>query len=409
MVKGLLNMLNRINRFKANIGKVLPSVYNDSLSYSEAICKLTSKLNEVITRVNNIALGEAPEITEQSIIEAVKNSILSWDEITEITQELENIENNYALKASLNNYYNKTESDERYLTKIVADTIYLSENKARSIFLTTATADLLYERKGAVSGGGLSKEEADIYYAPKSTETIATIANNTANSALSRANDAYNKADEAYNLALNSGGTSGGITKEQADTLYAPKSIETSVSQNSQNIARVETIALEAKEVAYQALNQGGTSVAENRILLWSNPNTPTSPLAELQAFSRGSFITGISAGSAIKGFEVVYANKLSVIPSAETGVITSLMFNTQTFIIPDNYTTTAMTLHLNTVIGGKAYERYIDISFPDNFVTAYAESGITSVWTGSTLSDTQAVQLFNDNYCIPIAIYAII
>lgn len=33
--------------------KILPLTYDDSLSYYEAVCKLTSKMNEIIANVND--------------------------------------------------------------------------------------------------------------------------------------------------------------------------------------------------------------------------------------------------------------------------------------------------------------------------------------------------------------------
>lgn len=47
-------------RFYAWCQKILPAVYDDSLSYYEVICRLTSKLNETITIINN----EGADLTE---------------------------------------------------------------------------------------------------------------------------------------------------------------------------------------------------------------------------------------------------------------------------------------------------------------------------------------------------------
>lgn len=38
--------------------KVLPVVYEDSLSYYEVLCKLTAKMNEIIESLNNADVGE---------------------------------------------------------------------------------------------------------------------------------------------------------------------------------------------------------------------------------------------------------------------------------------------------------------------------------------------------------------
>lgn len=46
--------MNKINNFKFWCQKVLPLVYDDSLSYYEVLCKITYKLNEVINNINDI-------------------------------------------------------------------------------------------------------------------------------------------------------------------------------------------------------------------------------------------------------------------------------------------------------------------------------------------------------------------
>lgn len=43
-----------IDKFKFECQKTLPLVYEDSLSYYETLCKLTSTLNEVINNVNKL-------------------------------------------------------------------------------------------------------------------------------------------------------------------------------------------------------------------------------------------------------------------------------------------------------------------------------------------------------------------
>lgn len=43
----------RVTMFRYWCQKVLPAVYDDSLSYYELLCKVVSKLNEVIENINN--------------------------------------------------------------------------------------------------------------------------------------------------------------------------------------------------------------------------------------------------------------------------------------------------------------------------------------------------------------------
>lgn len=48
-----MSSLRNIKPIKAWSPKVLPLVYDDSLSYYEQVCKVVSKLNEVVELVNN--------------------------------------------------------------------------------------------------------------------------------------------------------------------------------------------------------------------------------------------------------------------------------------------------------------------------------------------------------------------
>ena len=47
----MMNVVEPVKRFYCQ--KVLPLVYDDSLSYYEAICKLIGKMNEIIESINN--------------------------------------------------------------------------------------------------------------------------------------------------------------------------------------------------------------------------------------------------------------------------------------------------------------------------------------------------------------------
>lgn len=44
--------LKSVNKFNFKSVKVLPLVYDDSLSYYEVLCKVVNKLNEVIDIIN---------------------------------------------------------------------------------------------------------------------------------------------------------------------------------------------------------------------------------------------------------------------------------------------------------------------------------------------------------------------
>ena len=45
--------MKNIEQFRFWCQKILPLVYDDSLSYYEVLCKLTAKMNEIINAINN--------------------------------------------------------------------------------------------------------------------------------------------------------------------------------------------------------------------------------------------------------------------------------------------------------------------------------------------------------------------
>ena len=66
-MKGEYNIM--INKIKYYCQKVLPLVYDDSLSYYELVCKCVEKINEMIPIVN---------ITDEKITTEVTNIFNEW-------------------------------------------------------------------------------------------------------------------------------------------------------------------------------------------------------------------------------------------------------------------------------------------------------------------------------------------
>lgn len=52
---------NEIMPMKFRCQKVLPLVYDDSLSYYETLCKISAKLNEVIGAINELSETQTEE------------------------------------------------------------------------------------------------------------------------------------------------------------------------------------------------------------------------------------------------------------------------------------------------------------------------------------------------------------
>lgn len=62
--------------------KILPAVFDDSLSYYEAVCKLTAKLNEVIKLVNDVIDQKLVEYIEQRFDNLMLNAVYNEEEET---------------------------------------------------------------------------------------------------------------------------------------------------------------------------------------------------------------------------------------------------------------------------------------------------------------------------------------
>lgn len=85
-------MFNKIPYFRFFCQKVLPAVYDDSLSYYELLCKLVAKLNEVIESTNGVtdAFNELVEyvnhyLDSQNFQELVNNKL---DEMAQMVRLL---------------------------------------------------------------------------------------------------------------------------------------------------------------------------------------------------------------------------------------------------------------------------------------------------------------------------------
>lgn len=131
--------LDNIKNFRFWCQPILPLVYDDSLSYYEALCKFNTKLNEIIDRINNFQ-EDIEDMVDNKINvlknyvdsenakqnEDVKNQFDSvYDKINEVIVSINNnIETIYRYIANLNtitkNYIDVQISE---LKKLIDDTI----------------------------------------------------------------------------------------------------------------------------------------------------------------------------------------------------------------------------------------------------------------------------------------------
>lgn len=70
-----MNKINNIPYYRCQ--KILPSAYDDSLSYYENVCKLSSKMNEIIDDINEgfetLIFQKMDEFFNKIMIDAIYN------------------------------------------------------------------------------------------------------------------------------------------------------------------------------------------------------------------------------------------------------------------------------------------------------------------------------------------------
>lgn len=97
-----------LNKLKIKCDKILPLVYDNSLTYYEVLCKLTNKINEVINRLNTqeteiTNLKESYEYINTSIQEIINSLTNVNNNINVINTNIQIINNNITtLSESLN-------------------------------------------------------------------------------------------------------------------------------------------------------------------------------------------------------------------------------------------------------------------------------------------------------------------
>ena len=178
---------NKQDLFDCYCQKVLPLVYDDSLSYYEVLCKVIHKLNELIEINNTIRDDIHKEYVE--MLEAVKTVTEAVASVTSARDEV------LTLK----------QATEQYANDVV--TVYNETVNARD----TATQ----KAKEASTSAGIASEQANIasQKAEEVSENVQTAsqkaeeASTSAQTATQKANEASSNAQIATNQANNASGS----------------------------------------------------------------------------------------------------------------------------------------------------------------------------------------------------------
>lgn len=133
--------VDKICTIRLKLHKVLPAVYDESLSYLEGLSKLAYKLNEAIDATN--ALNDNVEVLNDSVTELGERVTTVEDEIegfeAEITARIAELETN--LTATINNAISEMESNVD--TKLAEVDTKLSEVDSKIDALETYVAETI--------------------------------------------------------------------------------------------------------------------------------------------------------------------------------------------------------------------------------------------------------------------------
>ena len=220
--------MNKINKINVCCQKVLPLVYDESLSYYEVLCKVIQKLNELI-KINNNIRGEIhKEYVE--ILEAVKTVTETVASVTAMRDEV------LTLKQATEQYahdvvtaYNETvQARDTAIAKanIAEQSANTATQKANSASQSATTAT--EKANIAVQSANTATQKAN------SASQSATVATTKASEAQTSANNAKKYADEAKESASLVGQD---VIQLKADV----RNLQTSVNENTTDISSLTT------------------------------------------------------------------------------------------------------------------------------------------------------------------------
>ena len=220
--------MNKINKINVCCQKVLPLVYDESLSYYEVLCKVIQKLNELIKINNNIR--DEVHSDYLAVLEATKVATEAVASVTTMRDEV------LTLK----------QATEQYAHDVV--TVYNETVQARDTAIAKAniaeqSANTATQKANSASQSATTAtEKANIATQSATTATqkansasqSATVATTKASEAQTSANNAKKYADEAKESASLVGQD---VIQLKADV----RNLQTSVNENTTDISSLTT------------------------------------------------------------------------------------------------------------------------------------------------------------------------
>ena len=220
--------MNKINKINVCCQKVLPLVYDESLSYYEVLCKVIQKLNELI-KINNNIRGEIhKEYVE--ILEAVKTVTETVASVTAMRDEV------LTLKQATEQYAND-------VVTVYNETVQARDTAIAKANIAEQSANTATQKANSASQSATTAtEKANIATQSATTATqkansasqSATVATTKASEAQTSANNAKKYADEAKESA---GLVGQDVTQLKVDV----RNLQTSVNENTTDISSLTT------------------------------------------------------------------------------------------------------------------------------------------------------------------------
>lgn len=220
--------MGKINKINVCCQKVLPLVYDESLSYYEVLCKVIQKLNELIKINNNIRdeiHKEYVEILEavKTVTETVASVTAMRDEVLTLKQATEQYANDVAAA------YNETVQAKNTAVESATSASQSASTASAKANIAQASATTATEKANiAVQSATTASQKAN------SASQSATVATTKASEAQTSANNAKQYADKAKESASLVGQD---VTQLQQDV----RNLQTSVSENTSDISSLTT------------------------------------------------------------------------------------------------------------------------------------------------------------------------
>lgn len=220
--------MNKINKINVCCQKVLPLVYDESLSYYEVLCKVIQKLNELIKINNNIRDEIHKEYVE--ILEAVKTVTETVATVTAMRDEV------LTLKQATEQYAND-------VATVYNQTVQAKNTAVESATSASQSASTASEKANiAQSSATTATEKANIAVQSATTATQkANSAQQSATVATTKASEAQTSANNAKQYANEAKESASLVGQDVIQLKQDVRNLQASVNENTSDISSLNT------------------------------------------------------------------------------------------------------------------------------------------------------------------------